>query len=91
MLAHLPQREAFDQVHVAVDRYVAVVTVLAVVLGQLFERERTLGGSGAGIATRISAAAFPVLQLPVHGRADDEEAEHQAGERDDGLVQHQMS
>jgi hypothetical protein len=28
--------------------------------------------------------------LPVHGRAYDGEAEHQAGERDDGLVQHQM-
>jgi uncharacterized membrane protein YhiD involved in acid resistance len=90
VLAHLPQREAFDQVHVAVDRHEAVVSVLAVVLGQLFGRERALGGSGAGIATELSAAAFSVRQLPVHGCSDDEETEHQTGERDDNLVQHHM-
>lgn len=71
----MPKREAFDQVHVAVVRHIAVVAVRTVVLGQLFYRER-----------EISAATLPVLQLPVHGRPDYEETEHQAGKGDGGLT-----
>ena len=73
--AYAIQREAFNQVHVAVVSHVAGVAVRTVGLGQLFYRER-----------EISTATFPVLQLPVHGRSDDEEAEHQAGKGDGGPI-----
>ena len=44
MLAVLPQRKTFYEVHVAVDRHEAFVAVLAIVAGQFLDRERTVSG-----------------------------------------------
>ena len=67
MLAHLPQREALYQVHLAVYRHKTIVAVLTIVAGQFLGRIRVVGG-GVILAATVRSFQLPTNSPPIRTR-----------------------
>jgi hypothetical protein len=73
VLTVLPQIEALYEIHVAIDGRKALIAVLVIVLGQFFERERTIGGlvNVGDLTATVLRLQPPVESSPDHGQAED--------------------